>query len=49
MKNTLTSAAPPISQEALNSLLIIAARNPRGEAQDENGFPNRCWIIGSRS
>ena len=37
MKNTPTSVASPTSQEALNSLLITAARNPRGEAQDENG------------
>ena len=38
MKGTPTSAASPISQEALNSLLITAAGNPRGEAQDENGL-----------
>ena len=38
MKNTPTLAASPILQEALNSLLITAAGNPRGEAQDENGL-----------
>ena len=38
MKDTSTSAASPISQEALDSLLITAAGNPRGEAQDENGL-----------
>ena len=39
MKNTPSSlAASPISQEALDSLLITAAGNPRGEAQDENGL-----------
>ena len=38
MKNTPTSVASPTSQEALNSLLITAAENPLGEAQDENGL-----------
>jgi hypothetical protein len=38
MKDAPTLAASPISQEALNSLLITAAGNLRGEAQDENGL-----------
>ena len=36
MKDTPTLAASPISQEALDSLLITAAGNPQGEARDEN-------------
>ena len=38
MKNTPPLAASSILQEALDLLLITAAGNPRGEAQDENGL-----------
>ena len=38
MKTPISSAASPISQEDLDSLLITAAENPLGEVQDENGL-----------
>jgi ankyrin repeat protein len=38
MKTPSSSAPSPISQEALDSLLITAAENPLGEVRDENGL-----------
>ena len=38
MKDTPTLAASLASQKDLNSLLITAAGNPRGEALDGNGL-----------
>ncbi len=38
MKNNPISAAPSAAQQALDLQLIRAVKNPRGEAQDENGL-----------
>jgi len=38
MKNTPTSAISPDAQQSLDLQLIEAVRNPRGEAQYENGL-----------